>query len=193
MNAIVDEPKSFDHIVKEVMTEFKPRAENVEYSTFKGKPTYITKEDLSAAFNCLLNDISKNSNLSIKDKSSSEKVWSGPAFGMERELFDVSHAGTFSTLGSSCKFVGSISKKDLDNAITNIEEQYKGMQSISLMLEALKNYSPSVSKSNVQAGGKKQTKERIVVNGKNRVIYIGKRGGKYIKQNGEFVSVKKIR
>jgi len=34
---------------------------------------------------------------------------------------------------------------------------------------------------------KKQTTERILINGKKRIIYIGTRGGKYIKQSGKFI------
>jgi len=36
---------------------------------------------------------------------------------------------------------------------------------------------------------KKRTSERIVVNGKSRVVYQGPRGGKYIKSGDHFVRV----
>ena len=46
-----------------------------------------------------------------------------------------------------------------------------------------------------QTGGKpksspKASAKRIMINGKSRVVYIGTRGGEYIKASGEFVTVK---
>ena len=39
---------------------------------------------------------------------------------------------------------------------------------------------------------KKASSERIMVGGKPKVVYVGSRGGKYIKKNGKYVSVKTL-
>jgi len=50
-------------------------------------------------------------------------------------------------------------------------------------------------KSKNQEGGAKhrQTSERVVINNQRRVVYVGARGGKYVKQNGKFVALSKIK
>lgn len=43
-----------------------------------------------------------------------------------------------------------------------------------------------------RSSDKKQTKKRVVVNGKSMVVYVGKRGGEYVKRGGKFVPVSKV-
>jgi hypothetical protein len=40
---------------------------------------------------------------------------------------------------------------------------------------------------------KKKTKERVMVSCKKRIVYLGIRGGKYVKIKGKFVSIKKAK
>lgn len=42
------------------------------------------------------------------------------------------------------------------------------------------------------SGSKKRTKEKINVNNKSKVVYIGPKGGKYVKINGKFRSIKSL-
>jgi hypothetical protein len=44
----------------------------------------------------------------------------------------------------------------------------------------------------LQTGGKKVTKDHVLVGGKSKRVYLGPRGGKYVKQNGKFVSIAKL-
>lgn len=62
-------------------------------------------------------------------------------------------------------------------------------------IEALKKIDP---KSPTQSGGRVtkhivRTADKAVIGCKNRVVYVGPRGGKYVKVKGEFVSVKKLK
>jgi hypothetical protein len=160
----------------------------------------ISKDEIKLAFKCLLNDLSTINNLTIDDLSIVDK--SGIIFGSSGIFkFDVSKKG-WSTLGSCKEFNGQISINKMNDLAKNLigefnfpkenerydNNNYKNI-SIELMLTKLAKYSPPTKST---TGGKKQTKERIMLGGKSRVIYIGKRGGKYVKQNGKFVSIKKI-
>jgi hypothetical protein len=50
----------------------------------------------------------------------------------------------------------------------------------------------SASGGDQEKSTKKPTQKRVKVGGKERVVYEGPRGGEYIKQNGGFVSLKKL-
>lgn len=55
-------------------------------------------------------------------------------------------------------------------------------------------YNPEHNNNNNVFGGKKvsKTNQRVSIGGKERVVYEGVRGGKYIKKGGELVSLSKI-
>jgi len=144
---------------------------------------------LRRAFYCLLFDLNNGinivDNLSIIDRTITSSFGGG-------NQFNVSYNG-FKRLGE-CNEKGTIIISDISIIQENAKKFNRNGnlafgESISRMFDALINY----DKPNATVGGsKKQTKERIMLGGKSRVIYVGKRGGKYVKQNGKFVSIKKL-
>jgi hypothetical protein len=78
------------------------------------------------------------------------------------------------------------------NTPMNIQENSgdlsKKLQQLQQQLQHLKT---ELQQDKISGGekSKKKTKERILVEGKNCIIYTGPRGGKYIKKNSKFVSV----
>jgi len=80
------------------------------------------------------------------------------------------------------------------------------IEKIQIILETIKNVNQEVAKNKAATkakGGsnmvvktdkiKTPTKERIMYKGRNRVVYVGPRGGKYILSKDEFISCKKLK
>lgn len=110
---------------------------------------------------------------------------------------DVSFNETFGTLD---KCNGKINEDDdinisiLKLGIVNILSKFTDNTNPVAKLLIILYIQAYFLQENVQKSGgcKKQTKERIMLGGKSKVIYVGKRGGKYVRQNGKFVSIKKL-
>jgi hypothetical protein len=56
--------------------------------------------------------------------------------------------------------------------------------------QAKKSENAILNKNNTSGGSKKQTKEYIIYQGKKKLVYNGPKGGKYIKKNNKFISIK---
>lgn len=183
----IDIDLSFTNIINNVMKDHFISANK----TFKKMSTELDEKTIRFAFNCLVYDIKYSRALSIKDSTDIKSIIDSKG-KTKINLFNVSKTGILSTLKGSCNFPDELVSKNLFLERVNrlLSRPDNNKPSIKIMLLALKEYAESTN-NQTGAGGKKQTKERIVVNGKKRVVYVGKKGGKYIKQNGEFVSVAK--
>ena len=84
-------------------------------------------------------------------------------------------------------FQNSIIKALIEDGIIN-----DGGERVRSLLKTIPGTNITLIGGKNKASIKKQTAERILINGKKRMIYIGTRGGKYIKQSGKFISVKKL-
>lgn len=73
------------------------------------------------------------------------------------------------------------------------EQQKQDLLSINAIIKKIEEYTPPPPvKGGAKTNNKKKTKDTIVYKGKSRCIYIGPRGGKYIKCNNKYMSCKNV-
>jgi hypothetical protein len=83
-------------------------------------------------------------------------------------------------------------KTNNNNKVTSLIQYYEIIDKIENLLIELKNEINSKPPQTAGSSNKKITKEKFTYKGKSKSIYIGPRGGKYIKSNNKFISCKKL-
>lgn len=189
------EYNSFATVESPVLEEIKPKYDNVFIIDTPSQEVYKFALQKANAFAAKYvpnsSNPAKSKNFTIKDAVKTENIDELTLLSTNDELF----LEQFNSIGDGEK--GIIITYNYKPLISEDEESAYEKWNNSRLLQILdSNGSNTVVETFLQSGGKKKTmkktNKKVKVGKVERVVYVGTRGGQYIKMNGGFVSLSKL-